>query len=242
MKRKLLSFCVLTVLLLAYFRGDALSVPSGNNMHSRKYLVTARDLDKWSLGIFTSASERKAEVSQRDYDLDISQAVITLGYDVTDWKNLYLSGGSQDVDDKNSRYNASGGGLYAQGNQMNLLDHDIPDPSFFEDTLRLNFNLQYTVSEAKITTDEKSSWGELSGSLTANLINDNPGTTVYFPHKMVLFFGPAISLIDHKDISDETTTGFVGGLEIIVSESVSLTFGVENFDGAGFMGGLHLRF
>ena len=68
------------------------------------------------------------------------------------------------------------------------------------------------------------------------------GNKFFNPNSIAIYGGPMFSYIQSDDIEADKEFGFMAGVEVFVSESISLDAGIRQFDGTGFEGGIHIRF
>jgi hypothetical protein len=131
-------------------------------------------------------------------------------------------------------------GEFGVGIRCNLLSHELLDPLVEENWLRVNAGAQYSVTRGDWGGEEQL-WHELSGSLTLHILNEIDGNPLFNPVGIALFAGPAYSNYE-GDVDENSSVGFIGGIEIVYSERIFLSAGIEQFDGPGFLGSLHVRF
>jgi len=81
-----------------------------------------------------------------------------------------------------------------------------------------------------------------SASLTFSIVNDLEGNKFYYPNSIALYAGPVLSDLQGSDFNEKNVLGFAVGLEVFLTESISLDAGIKQFEHTGYSGGLHLRF
>jgi opacity protein-like surface antigen len=227
--------------LFIFFCGlsSAYALPGGYEDNGKNYLEGSSDLSRWSLGIYTDGRNRDVRIDNMVYRLDMDQVMGYVGYDLASPVTLYFTGGSSQYSIPEPPVNSSAA-VYGLGLKVNLLDHEIMDPTLFEDQLRLNLQVQYTMSSLEWAGDTKDC-AELSASLTLGLVNDIMGNALYAPNGIGIFAGVVYSSYLSGDVAEETQAGYTVGLEVYYTEKITLEIRMESFDDSKFLGGIHLR-
>ncbi len=237
MKRSYLSapVCLLTASLIS-----AMAAPIGNVSAGRRYLIAAQDLTPWTAGLFVRSGEREAQVSGWDRTFDYTRLAFYIGYDVFTWITPYVLIGANNTD-----LDGTGEGEFKPewgfGMRLNLLHHDIMDPTLFEDTILVNASWQYSVSQAMRKGDEQE-MHELCAVFTLSVLNEFSGSKLYLPEGMALFGGPIFSLVDTSGADMKEDYGLVAGLEVYYTKRISFYIAGELMgkDSAGVMVGINL--
>lgn len=231
------------VCLMSSFAGHAYAGPRNTPDIGREYMATAQDLRNWSVGIYTERTDREIEFRKIDYRLSTEEIMMILGYDLADWLGFYAIGGNMKTEvGKDSGFGDSKA-KWGVGLNANLLHHDIMDAMLYEDRIFINATIQYAWMETeRFRADVE--WEEISGSLTASVVNDIEGNKLYLPKSIALFGGLAYSNLDGDDIDEKDTVGLTGGMEVFFSEKVILYTSVTRFDASdkSFTVGLTARF
>jgi hypothetical protein len=171
--------------------------------------------------------------------LESSKAVIYLGLNLRPWLTLFAGGGGAENNlgmvESDSTYVLEAGLL------ANVIDHDILDPSLFEDRLRLNVGATWSMTKAD-WYGEDLKWQELNAFATISIVNDTVGNKHFSPNSIALYAGPIYSHIVSDDLDADQEIGFMAGIEVFVSESISLDLGMRQFDDSGFEVGLNIQF
>ena len=130
---------------------------------------------------------------------------------------------------------------YGAGLRLNILDHEIPDPTLFENRLRITAGAQYTWTQADQDLYPWK-WEELVADLTVSIVNDIEGNALYLPNSIALYVGPVLSIIRSDTIKADDKFGYSAGVEVYFTECVSFDLGIQKLDDTGYVGGLHIRF
>jgi opacity protein-like surface antigen len=221
---------------------DAPAVPVGNSNVSREYALGAAWLARWVCGAYFGQRERDIELKNGGFviPLETEKAMIYAGYDVLSWVTVYAAGGGGEAEFAESG-ESDGGGEYAFGVQLRLLDKDVLNSTLMEDKLRISSTIQYGSSEAEFFGRDVE-WTELYANILLSIVNDVEASKYFNPFSIGLFGGPVLSDLHSDDMDEDSMLGFVGGMEVHYTRSVTLTAGVEYFDEPGFFGGVHIRF
>jgi hypothetical protein len=225
---------------------NAGAFPVGHPNSTRNYIVGLQSLHYWSAGIYGEGCDREVTVDGRNRMLTKTRVMGYVGLDVLPWVTLYGTGGSsalkfggtEETNDAELEY---GGGL-----NINVLDHEVLDPTLFEDRLRINANVSLihgTTAWDEPLAVQEFEWDEVSASVIFSIVNDCEGEKKYVPNSVTVFVGPIYSDYLGSEIEVVDKAGFLAGLEIFYSASLSFNIGIESFGGeSGYMGGVHLRF
>ncbi len=237
------SFPKLAALSFVYILSSASwlsAAPIGHSAAGRQYLVTARPLDAWSLGVQARVGTREARVDNRTEDIRFTRLGMYAGYDIQRWITAFVKMGANDTrldDFSGGQFSFEFGG----GMRFNLFHHEILDPTLNEDRILINAAWEYSTAQAeRMGGDQR--YHELHGSLTMSIVNDVVGTKMYIPHAIALFFGPTYSLFDSARVSTRSDVGVLVGLEVYHSERTSFRFSVEQIgsDSTTGMFGVHV--
>jgi len=222
------------------------AVPVGTSNSEMDYTVSAQSFHNWSWGIFSEGREREADVPGADgVVMTYGRFMGYLGYDVLPGFTFYVAAGagSTDLDDQGAKSSFE----YGAGLNLNLLDHQVLDPTLLEDRLRINGNVQVTFGSSDWERDAASSetleWQEVSASLVLAVVNDCAGDKFFNPFSISLFAGPMYSEYFGGDLDVDDVFGVTAGMEIFYGLNMTLSAGIEAFkDNVGYVAGLHFRF
>jgi len=217
----------------------AYALPGGYDDNGRNYLEGSSDLSSWSMGLYMAGRDRAILIDDVPYHMETGEMMGYVGYDITPRFTFYATGGSTRHSVRHPRVVTSSG-MFGVGFKVNLLDHEIMDPTLLEDQIRLNLELQYSASSLEWYGEAKD-YGEVSGSLTLGLVNDTMGNILYLPNGIGIFAGLVYSDYVTGDIDGESPAGYTAGLEIYYTEKVTIEVRVEVFDDPKYSAGIHLR-
>jgi hypothetical protein len=225
MTKKNVLAIVTVVSVLSLANVAAWAAPMGNVMAGRKYFVAAKDLSPWTAGVYFRGMSRDGEVDNTAQTIEGSKLCLYTGYDVLPWMTPYvkLGTGSISLDGSgNKDYNPE----FGFGLRLNLLHHEIMDPTLFEDVIMINASCEYSVTEA--TRDEDTqAFAELYAAATVSILNEILGDKFYLPNGISLFLGPTYSIIESSATTTDDDFGFLFGVDIFHSERVSYYFSAE---------------
>ncbi|MDI6774871.1 MAG: hypothetical protein QME60_05685 [Verrucomicrobiota bacterium] len=234
------SLAALSVLLIGACLTSGLAAPIGNVDAGRKYLIAARDLTPWSTGLFLRSGARDAKVSGSDRSYDYLHFAAYVGYDLFAWITPYVLIGSNNTDFDNTgddEFKPE----FGFGMRLNLLHHDIMDPTLLENTILVNAAWQYSVSEA-IRNNDGQAMQEFYATATLSILNDLDDSKLFLPEGIALFLGPAVSIVNSDRVSTKEEYGIVAGLEIYCTKRVSFYLSGEMMgkDSNGVLLGVNL--
>lgn len=218
-----------------------LAMPIGSSNIPSEYLIKGKDLSWLSMGLYGGQFQRDIK-----WDNGIVQKLKSnrwLGYvgaDVFDFITIYAKGG-QNESNLNDGDMADGEAAYGGGLRMNLLSHFIREPTLTEDTVRINFGVDYLRTGSDLAFNSVD-WSEISTSLTIELVNNTIGNKFFSPESISLYVGPVYSALISSDFSEDNSMGIMGGLEIFIVDTVVLDFEVQYFEQTSFSGGINFRF
>ena len=225
--------------LLAISFTAAQAFPTGKSNESSDYLNGTGISHMLSGGIYGGSLERDMEFGSTVLPLETSKAVIYLGMNLRPWLTLFAGVGGADHElgmaESDSTYVLEAGLL------INVIDHVILDPSLFEDRLRINMGATWATTEAE-WYGEDVKWQEINAFATISIVNDTTGNKLFNPNSIALYAGPVYSYITGDDLEADQELGFMAGIEVFVSETISLDLGVRQFDSTGVEGGLNIQF
>jgi hypothetical protein len=186
----------------------------------------------FSIGAYSQYQKRGMDDGRGSTDdWTVHHLVTYIGCDVLPWMTLEGGIGQSKLgnlgDDRSSDVEWMG------GVRLRILDYMLIEPIIGEDTywFGLDSHVQFTGSESDGSKGDIK-WGELFGSLTMSLTSrpERYG----FMDRISIFFGPAFSLIegtkDGKDISEDQAVGFVGGLQFVPSDNITIKVEAQQFD------------
>ncbi|MBT3294707.1 MAG: hypothetical protein HN919_01280 [Verrucomicrobia bacterium] len=225
--------------LLAISFTSAQAFPTGKSNESGDYISGTGLSHLLNGGIYGGTMERDVQFGAVVLPLETSKAVLYLGLELRPWVTLFVGGGAAEHElgmaDGDSSHMVEAGLL------LNVIDHDILDPTLFEDRLRLNMGATWSMTEAN-WYGEDVKWQEINAFVTLSIVNDTTGNKHFNPNSIALYAGPMYSYIDSDDLEADQELGFMAGIEIFMSETISLDLGLRQFDGTGFEGGLNIQF
>jgi opacity protein-like surface antigen len=238
MKKYLLFMCVVAGLLFALV-SQGFGAPTGSS-RTRDYLVGVQDIGRWSAGLSFDSRKRDADANGFPVTMKTSKVMGYLGYDVLSWVTAYATAGSTEYEFSDV---SSGGGEaeYGGGVRLNLLDHDVLEPTILEDKIQIHGTCQFTRTKAEYLFSS-SDVDELYASLILSVVNETTGNKYYVPHSIALFVGAVYADLDASNFDEDGALGYTAGLEIFYTENLSFSLGIQGFDQAGFVGGVHLTF
>jgi hypothetical protein len=233
------SSAILVFALIAVCLTSAHAIPTGKSNESGDYLSGTGLSDRLSAGVYTGSIEREVKDLDTLTVLESKHSMIYLGLDLTRWLTLFVSGGMADhqVDllESDSSQKVEAGVL------LNLIDHDILDSSFFEDKLRLNAGASWGHTEAEWLGREVS-WQEGTAFITLSIVNDTTGNKIFNPNSVSVYVGPLYNYIKSDDIELEDNFGFMAGIEVFMTDHITLDLGLRHMDAMTYEGGVHIRF
>jgi opacity protein-like surface antigen len=232
----------LVVLLCAEAWSTAYAGARNTTRRGIDYLEGVRPLDKWSAGLYWDGMERDVEVFNVPTVMKTSRVMAWTGYSFVPWASFYLAAGEgfTDFDNESADENAA----FGAGVQLNLLDHEIPDLTLIEDRIQVHAGAEVTWSGTELAWGDDLNWVEFTASLTAGLVNDLKGNTLFIPQSINLYAGPVFSGIRSNDIEGDEASAFglAAGLEVFYTKRVSLHGQYNKFDNPGFSTGFTVRF
>ena len=208
--------------------------PLGNSNVGGEYMVGTQNLWPWSFSVLYESQKRDVTPLGR---LQSQQYIGCVGFDPLRWLTVYAGAGSGTTK-FSGLSNPEDNPTYLLGAHFNLLDHQVASPTMFEERIRINADLQYSVTRADSGID----WSEFYGSLTVSIVNDVEGNKIFLPNSIALFVGPVFSDLESDVFDEESTTGYTLGIEVFLSEKVSLGYALEELDGSSYTVGLNVRF
>jgi opacity protein-like surface antigen len=224
---------------------QAAAAPRATSSRIQDYVGAGPDLRNWSCGVYGRYEERDVEVGPHRIPstLKTTKGMAYVGYGILPWLTPYLAGGvnRSEFSDQNSNDSQ---GEFGGGISLRLLDTLMADPGLMEDRFRIEGNAEYTVTQSEYW-DDSIKWGEFYASLTVCIVNELEGNPLFHPKSIGIYAGPAFTLLNGSDLEQSegrNRFGFTAGLEVYLTERVSLYGGAEVFENAGFSSGLNLRF
>jgi opacity protein-like surface antigen len=231
----------LTVALLALSSVPSTAQPMGASDSPRDYLVPTAELGRWSAGIVARTRERDVTVDGSAFvqTLKRSSAQVYLGYRPLGWLTTYGAIGASwaklnDNDYGDMEVNG------AVGLHANLLYHDLMSPALLESHVRLDLGCAYALEQTETAFDTLE-WNELSASLLLSIVNDVEGNKLFNPESVALFAGPIVSDLS-GDLDEDEILGFTVGLDVNVTERITLTVGLERFDAESVVAGINVNY
>ncbi|MCE9614973.1 MAG: hypothetical protein K8T26_11890 [Lentisphaerae bacterium] len=238
------SFVVALFGLCLITASTAQAEPRGSSNLGREYLVGSSDNSGWVCGMFYHARERRVEVSDVPGTLDDKKTAVYVGHTLLPWMSLYGIAGITDSSFTTVLPSKSDEAfLYGASMNLDLFTHEIQDPVLMENQIRVNGNLTYYGSQTEVF-GEQQALQDVLASLTASVVNDLNGVSLYMPESIALFGGPIYSASLSNDVDDgrDDQFGLTGGIEVYQTKRVSYYFRIEEFAKVGYAGGLNVRF
>lgn len=244
MNTRKLGLVVVTLLLFGQL-SVSLAVPVGNSNAGRDYLINDSALSRWSVGVYGADRDREIDLdgSPLSFTLEQRKSMVYVGFNLSSWLMVYGTIGESESKLRGVQFpDASNELEYGAGVHVNVLDHEIPDPTLFENKIRVNIGGQYTFAETDHAFADWQ-WEEYMVYATVSIVNDIVGNKLFLPNSIALYGGPVYSGIRSDDIKQtENEFGYNVGLEVFLTESVSLDIGIEKYDATGYAVGVHVRF
>ncbi len=219
---------------------SAMPIGSGNDGYD--YLFKGNKLDWLSAGIYILDTDRGIQFDGTTVSskLKTRQRLVYIGINAGRWFSVYGLGGEAEARIGAAPY-SDPESVYGGGVRINLLDHEVTEPTLMEDRWRVNLGAQYTMNETSMGTVTWD-WEELSVALTFGIVNDTLGNKYYTPESIVLYIGPIYSALDSDRFSEKDDIGMVGGMEIFFTDSISLDVEVQRFEDTSLGAGLNIHF
>ena len=244
MKTSTLLVACLVMLLLSIGVTHVHALPRGYSNNGMDYIEGSSDLSHWSCGIYSDARDRDVDIGGELLRLETDKIMGYVGYDLKRWMILYVTaGGSESTllqPNSDIIEDESGAVDLGLGLKFNILDHEIMDPTLFEDKIRIDAGVQYSLSTLehdRVSED----YGEVSASLTLGIVNDVQGNILFLPNSIEIFGGGLFSAFPVGDIDVENEFGWTAGVDIFYTEKVTIEASVQGFDEATFSAAIHLR-
>jgi len=242
--KKAKTLLLLVVLALVSSHALVHAVPVGSSNESRDYLIAARDLSNWSCGTTLNMRERDITAfGSGAVTMDTQGMLGFLGYDVARWITLYLIGGASQH--RIVGESVPGGAEYGLGLHFNIFDHDIMDPTLFEDRLRLNASCHAVYTECAFRGVAGVQAMDTYAALTGSIVNDLPGHKFFVPRSIAIYAGPTYSSLQNFDRTVRTLTPFgaTAGLEFYWGPHFAWHVGANTYNGTvSPSSGMNIRF
>lgn len=244
MKKAILLVSISLLTLTGSF-APVLAVPIGTMNHSAVFRYPAADLDRWCAGIYARSRERNI-THNRVIGLEAiktSKTQIYVGYDFNYWFTTYILAAGGEV---SSTISAGSAFDIGWGFRFQLLDHELRDPWLAEDRIRITAAIQQTYSGAELRGQDEQ-WMETYANLILSIVNDIDGNKLFLPDAISFFAGPIFSDIESRgfssrDVDEYRMFGFTAGIEIFLSDRVSLEIEAENLGFSTVSYGIHVQF
>jgi len=239
MKKILITLLVTVLAFVSIGSLDtAMAIPMGSAQHPGNYFFGDQDLGRASIGAYYLDREREITTLGRLTSMQTVKTMAYVGYEFLYGLSGFITVGSTETQFEGLRL-IDTHSEYGFGIQLNILDHEIPDPTLAEDRIRVNATLQYTQCGADWIATEVD-WEEIYGSITVSFINDIEGSKYFQCNSIGFFFGAIFSDLRSSSVDEESGFGYCAGLDIYFSEQVSFEFGVESLDEGALFGGIHI--
>jgi len=229
MKKQGVLYTFLFLLLPFLCASPAHAIPIGNGNYAREYMVGTASLRRWRCGIFTDIHSQRVWTRWHNPNTATFQrsgAMAYVGVDVVRWLHLYaaMGGSSSSIGIAPAVASPKAAG----GMHLNLLDHEILDPTLFEDRIRINADILAGASH--VDWQGNGSWiFDGYASLTFSFVNDLDGNKAYVPYSLAIYAGPAVSVLYSGNVRGRNPFGATAGLEMFCTERVSLHVGADIF-------------
>lgn len=235
------------IFLAGVFSLSVLCLPQGAFAAARSnmgidYLLKNPGLSRLTAGGYAGSVERRLSLKGTASETVISSSRVYgyLGYDMTDWVNLYGILGSNQAE-LTGTPEADSERILGAGVSFNLLNRFVREPVPMENTFRINGDIRILATEANFFPNTIS-WQEITASLRFSLINFTEGNKSFRPEAIALYAGPAFSMIESSDVEATEEFGLTGGLEIFFYDSFSVDFNVERYEETSMSAGVNFRF
>jgi len=230
----LIAFAVLATSILS-----AHAIPTGKSNESGDYVSGTGISHMFNAGIYGGSIEREVEYRETMMPLESKQSIVYMGIEVTPWATVFVGGGLADhqvgmLESKTTQ-------KVEAGLLLNLVDHVFLDPTLFEDKLRINAGASWAYTEAE-WLDNDVRWQEATAFLTVSIVNDTIGNKFFNPNSIAIYMGPLFNYIQSDEIELEDEFGYMAGIEVFLTESISIDLGMRHISTTGFEGGLHINF
>ena len=248
MKTSTLLVACVVVLLLSFSATRVQALPRGYSNNGMNYIEGSSDLSRWSCGIYSDSRDRDVTIRGDDFRFDLVNVMGYVGYDIKPWMILYVTAGGADntlrqpaLPGEPDREDSSSAVDVGVGLKFNILDHEIMDPTLFEDKIRIDGGVQYSASSLDDPFRGTEDYSELSASLTLGVVNDIQGNTLFLPNSIEIFAGGIFSDFVAGDVDVGSKLGYTAGVDIFYTEKVTIEASVQGFDTVTVCGAIHLR-
>ncbi len=218
---------------------SAYAIPTGKSNESGDYVSGTGISHMLNAGIYGGTIEREVEYRNAVLPLDSKQAVAFLGLELTPWATAFVGVGLADhqvgMMESDTTHKLEAGVL------LNLVDHEILDPALFEDRLRVNAGASWAYTGAEWASKDVR-WQEATAFLTVSIVNDTTGNKFFNANSIAIYLGPLFNYIQSDDIELREEFGYMAGIEVFLTESISIDLGMRHIDSTGFEGGLNIDF
>lgn len=235
------SLLLLGFVMTCFLTAPALvsALPVGTGSHPGEYLVGAEDLDEWYVGAYILDRKRDVLISHfHKNTMNSEKNMAYIGYEFLPGLMGYGTLGSTDTKFGASANESSA--EYGGGVHLNILCHEIPDPTLLEDRITIDSNLQYTKSSGTWGRADIE-WDEWYASLTLTFVNNLEGNKFYNPNGLGFFLGAVLSDLQTSSLEVDSPLGYTAGIIVFYSENVTIEIGIEGFDYTSSIIGLHIR-
>lgn len=238
--KKILSITLVVGIVVGSFypAPKAHALPAGSAQHPGEYFLGDEELSRWTLGFYYLDRERDITTLGRLRRMDTTKTMAYVGYEFIYGLVGYITAGSAETRFEYLHLKDSQA-EYGFGLLFNILDHEIPDPLLMEDRIRINASMQFTQGGASWIHTELN-WEEYYGSLTVSLINDIWGNKYYNMDSIGFYFGAVYSDIQSSGVDEENSLGYCAGIEMMMTEKISVDFGMETLDHGSIYVGIRI--
>lgn len=220
--------------------------PIGASNEGRDYLISEQGLYRWSGGIYGCEFDRKAKLKPSAFPVTLTSRkwMGYVGYDLTSALTLYVTAGSQELEPHGRWWSdVDPEWEFGGGCRLHLLDHEIPDPTLFENRIRLTAGGQYTMTKGG-PKGQAWEWADVLGDVTLRVINDLEANVLFLPNSIGVYASLLYTTLVSDDLRShhDSDVGFGVGFEVYYTECVSFDVGILRIEGTGYVAGLHVRF
>jgi hypothetical protein len=251
MRKTIAIACVVAPILLGNLSVSAIAVPLQTSNNGQDYYIGVEDLKQWSCGLYTETMERKLTnvgEPQSQAVLNYERTMGYIGYDILPYATTYATIGFGNLKIGEGFPASNNSAEYGVGVHFNLLDKGIWDPTLTEDKIRVTASMEYIASNPSVSgygmNNSNINFDELSGSLIVSLVNDVQGNKTFLPFSLSLFGGLLYSDLTTNvhSVKQDGEFGFIAGLEVFYTESVSMFGAAQEIGDPGYSAGLNVRF
>ena len=207
-----------------------LAIPRAGEADGRTALISSYSLPGMVAGVDYRTQPRRQVHEEGSGKVNISHAVMFIGYDFDSWITLYVLGGGGMVKGDtpvwrdNDQYN-EGAFTYGGGAMFDFLQYDLASTL----TTVQSFSVQGMAQFSTFKTRNFGRWNEFTGNVTVGLINDVIGSKSLMPQRISIFAGPcyAAPVAKKNELSKKDRWGVLTGAGLTFNSRASLSGSVE---------------